>query len=157
MGDGCDNTSLLWTPLLLIIATGGRERAQRLEQDWCVAWHASLSRTLNAAEISAQTTMNRPQCDKNTTWQMADGRRWRLESKLHRGKKKKNTIFSPFLNEGCAANKHENNPFKRRKARLGYSGSAQISFRLDMLFCHIQSSKERQEGCRLECSALVSW
>lgn len=147
-GDVCDNTSLLWTPLLLIITTVGRERAYGLKVDWFAGWPASLS---------AQTTQG---IDKNTTWQMADGRRRRLKSKLRGGKNKtngeKNTISSPFLNEGCAANKRESNPFKRRKARLGYSGSTLISSRLDMLFCHIQSGRERQEGCRLKCITLVS-
>lgn len=114
-----------------------------------------LSCTLSAVEISARTTRGiGPRVTKTQLgkWLMGDAGDLNQSGAVA----KKNTISSPFLNEGCAANKHESNPFKRRKARLGYSGSTQISSRLDMLFCHIQSGKERQEGCRLKCSTLVS-
>lgn len=155
MGDGCDNTSLLWTPPLLIITTGGGDCAQRLELDWSAAWHASLSHFERGGDIRSNNARNRPRVTKTQLgkWLMGDAGDLNQSCAVA---KKKNTISSSFLNEGCAANKHESNPFKRRKARLGYSGSTQISSRLDMLFCHIQSGKERQEGCRLKCRALVS-
>lgn len=47
-GGGCDNTSLLWTQLSLIITTVGGEHAPRLQPDWFAAWRVSL----------------RPPCDK---------------------------------------------------------------------------------------------
>lgn len=118
-----------------------------------------LSRALNAVEICAQTTRGAgPRAAKTQLgkWLMGDGDDLNQSCVVAEKKKKKHTISSSFLNEGCAANKHESNLFKRHKARLGYSGSTQISSRLDMLFCHIQSGRERQEGCRLKWSTLVS-
>lgn len=56
VGAGCDNTSLLWTSLLLIITTGGRERAQRLEKDLGMRLGTRLPRTFTAVEIPTQTT-----------------------------------------------------------------------------------------------------
>lgn len=62
----------------------------------------------------------------------------------------------PFLSEGCAVNKHDCNPFKHSKSRLGHSGSIQISSRLDILFCQMRSCKEKQKCRCLKFGALVS-
>lgn len=72
-GDGCDNTSLVWTPLLLIITTVGRERAQCLKLDWLA--HVSLTLSTRWRYTCKQHEESAPVKQKAQLgkWLMGDG------------------------------------------------------------------------------------